>query len=320
MKDQYAYGVARTHVREQELLSRQELEQLMAAPSYEEAVQLLADKGYAGDESRIENLIDARRSLLWEFLKELGVEPEQLKMFRYDVDFHNLKAAVKSQVMAEPAEDFMMEFGNVPSGQIIRAVRERDFESLPPELRAAGRSALEVLLQTRDGQLCDMILDRAALEATAAAGRASDIPLAEAYAQLKVALTDIKIAVRCCLTEKPADFILRALADCDGLDKGALALAAAKELEAVYAYLSYTAYDGAAEALKESMSAFEKWCDNMVMELIRPEKSKSFTLGPIIGYMLAVENEMKIVRLILSGKLNQLDDSLIRERIRDIYG
>lgn len=318
MKEQYVYGVARIHVREQELLTHQDLEQLLTTESYDEAIQFLADKGYQGND--IESMLTSRRKLLWEFLTELGIEEGQLKVFRYDVDFHNLKAAIKSQVMSESPEVFVLKFGSVPAEQIISSIRERNFENLPEVMRDASREALDVLLQTRDGQRCDMILDRALLEAILKEGNSSEISLIRNYAQLRVALTDIQIAVRCCQREKTAEFIYRALAKCESLDISTLSVEAAKGLDSILNYLSNTSYYGAMDALKTSMSSFEKWCDNRIIELIRPEKNKSFTLGPVVGYLLAVENEMKIVRLILTGKLNRLKENLIRERVRDIYG
>ena len=40
-------------------------------------------------------------------------------------------------------------------------------------MREVAREAKETLLQTRDGQLCDAIIDRAALEAIRKAGEAA---------------------------------------------------------------------------------------------------------------------------------------------------
>ena len=84
-------------------------------------------------------------------------------------------------------------------------------------------------------------------------------------------------------------------------------------------YLEGTPYREGGEALKESTSAFERWCDNQIIETIRPQKYNPFSAGPIIAYMLARENEIKTVRIILTGKLNQLPDDLIRERVREMY-
>ena len=99
-----------------------------------------------------------------------------------------------------------------------------------------------------------------------------------------------------------------------------LAVAATKDLSAVFEYLVYTPYAGTIETLKKSLSDFEKWCDDAMMERLRAEKTKNFGLEPIIAYMLAVESEMKQVRLILTGKRNLLDENLIRERMRELYG
>ncbi len=73
------------------------------------------------------------------------------------------------------------------------------------------------------------------------------------------------------------------------------------------------------DALRESPSAFERYCDNKLMELIRPQKSNYFGIEPIAAYLLARENEIKTVRIILCGKRSGIDDGVIRERLRDMY-
>ncbi len=134
-----------------------------------------------------------------------------------------------------------------------------------------------------------------------------------------MAAADIKIAVRCNRTAKPLDFILRALAQCDSLDVSKLARAAAESMDAVCDYLSATDYAEAVAALKESPSAFERWCDNVIINYIRPQQFNAFGIGPLAAYILARENEIKTVRIILSGKLNGLPEARIRERVRDMY-
>ena len=39
----------------------------------------------------------------------------------------------------------------------------------------------------------------------------------------------------------------------------------------------------------------------------------------VIAYVIARQNEIKTVRIILSGKLNDLPDDSIRERVREMY-
>ena len=138
--------------------------------------------------------------------------------------------------------------------------------------------AYDTLLHTGDGQLCDVILDRASLEATYAAGQKADNEVLRLYATLTVVAADIKIAVRCGQIGKSLEFIRRALADCQELNSEALALAALGGMDSVVEYLSGTDYADAAEALKESPAAFERWCDNLIirhMKLIRNDYIKN---------------------------------------------
>jgi V/A-type H+-transporting ATPase subunit C len=42
-------------------------------------------------------------------------------------------------------------------------------------------------------------------------------------------------------------------------------------------------------------------------------------MEPIIAFIIAKENDIKNIRIILSGKLNKLLPSKIKERVRDTY-
>ena len=90
-------------------------------------------------------------------------------------------------------------------------------------------------------------------------------------------------------------------------------------MDAIQEYLAGTEYAQGAQALADSPSAFERWCDNRIIETIRPQLYNSFTIGPLVAYVIARENEIKTVRIILSGKQNELPDESIRERVREMY-
>jgi len=55
------------------------------------------------------------------------------------------------------------------------------------------------------------------------------------------------------------------------------------------------------------------------MEAIKPQKYNPFSAGPLVAYVLARENEIKTVRIILTARLNELPEEQIRERIREMY-
>ena len=89
--------------------------------------------------------------------------------------------------------------------------------------------------------------------------------------------------------------------------------------DAIYEYLGRTTYAEAVPEIRKSPSAFERWCDNLMIRKIRPEIHHPFTIGPLAAYILARDNEIKCVRMILSGKVNDLSTESIRERVRETY-
>ena len=186
-------------------------------------------------------------------------------------------------------------------------------------MQKAAEEAMEALMHSGDGQLCDIIIDRATMEAIRDAGQSAEDPVIRDYAESTVAVTNIKIAVRAAKTGKSLDFMKRAMTPCGSLNIDKLMAAALGGADAIIEYLSGNGYAEAAEALKDSPSAFERWCDNRVVQTMKPQKMNPFSVGPLVGYIIARENEIKTVRIILTCKQNGLPEGAIRERIREMY-
>ncbi len=320
-KPDYIYAVARIRAKELLCFGSPAMEQLMACKTYEECLRMLNEKGW-GDGSAgqtPESLLDGERNKTWEQLRELVEDMSVFDVFLYANDYHNLKAAIKENYAPSHGADIYSSNGTIDPAVFRQAADEHDFSVLPAGMRDAAEEAMSVLRETGDGQLCDIIIDKAALNAILQAGKASGDPLLAFYAEHTVATANIKTAVRCQKTGKSLDFIQRALAECDTLDVSLLAQAAVESFDAIIAYLNTTEYSGAAEALTQSASAFERWCDNRLIEKIRPQKYETSTIGPLAAWLLARENEIKTVRILLSGKRNGLSDDAIRERLREMY-
>ena len=207
----------------------------------------------------------------------------------------------------------------MPLAQLRHAAETADFSALSPEMRAAGEAAFDALRTSGDGQLCDIRIDTAALAATRRAGRESGSEILARYGELTVAVADIKTAARCAKLGKPRSFIREALVECGTLAVDRLALAAGEGAEALYTYLANTEYAEAVPALRKSAAAFERWCDDLMMDSIRSQKTVSTGIGPLAAYLLARECEIKSVRMILSGQLNRLPAAAVRERLREMY-
>ncbi|WP_322200831.1 V-type ATPase subunit [Acutalibacter intestini] len=320
MSDNYIYAVARVRSRELGLLGRQDVDQLMACRSYDECLRVLSDKGWgAGEGASSEAVLAAEEEKTWAFIHELTDDLTPFQVLLFPTDYNNLKAAIKAVVTSVQPQDVFLPGGAVDPQLMLRCVREGDFTELPGRMAQAADDAYHTLLQTEDGQLCDVILDQACLADVLDCGRNSESDILEAYAEMLAATSNIKVAVRACKTGKSRAFLDMALAPCGSLDVAGLAVAACKGLDELFAYLAVTPYGEAAERLKDSYSAFEKWCDDKVMDLVKEQKMNPFGIGPLFAYVIARRNEISTVRIILSGKLNELDDGMIRERLREMY-
>ncbi|HWS42858.1 MAG TPA: V-type ATPase subunit [Pseudoflavonifractor sp.] len=316
---EYIYAVARIRSKEQLLLTGAFMEQLLSAPDEAQCLRLLAERGWGGGEMSPEEMFRAEQRKTWDLMSELVEDPSVFGVFRYEVDYHNLKAAIKDCGSPKRFSGIYRAGGTVSEELIRRAVEERDESLLPERMRAVAREAADLFLQTQDGQLCDVLVDSAALRDIGRAGRESDEELLRLYGELTVAMANIKTALRAQRTGKDRKFLRRALVPCETLDLAQLEDAAADSFEAVCRYLERTEYADAVPALKQSPAAFERWCDNRLMRAIRPQIHNCFGLGPLAAYILARENEIKTVRIILSGKRNALAGEAIRERVRETY-
>ena len=318
MKD-YTYSVARVRAREATLLTRQDIDQLLSADSYESAVRIARDRGYrARDNADAEEIASAARRDMWDFLDELEAGAA-LRVLRLSVDYHNIKASVKAVFSNTDAEDLLLDGGTVPKDLIYRSVKQRSYDELDPSLAKTCEDAMSLLLRTQDGQVCDILIDRAMLAAIEAAAAQSGDGFLARYAALMTDAANLKAAYRCARTGRSESFIENAIQPGGTLSAPQLIAAASSGLDALCDYLAATACAGSAEAMRAGAAALEKWCADETMRFMDGARWESFTAAPIIAYYYAKSTEINAVRLILLGKRSRLDDNLIRERVPRTY-
>ncbi|MEG0107458.1 MAG: V-type ATPase subunit [Lachnospiraceae bacterium] len=318
---QYTYAVARIRSMEVSLFSQAAIEQLLACKTEKQCLQFLVEKGWGGTEMDLnaETILNKERGKIWELMRELVSDMSVFDVLSYSDLFHNLKAAIKEVAIQEHNANIFYDDCAINGEEMVEIVKTKEFTKLPECMRTVAQEAFDTFLHTNDGQLCDIMVDKAALEAIYQAAKESKAEIIKLYAESSVAVADIKIAVRSQKTAKSIEFMKKAMAECDSLNIGRLAQAALNSEESIREYMMETSYAKGAEALAESPSAFERWCDNQIIETIRPQLYNPFTIGPLVAYILARENEIKTVRIILSGKQNGLPDGSIRERVREMY-
>ena len=319
---QYTYSVARIRSKELSLLNKQDMEKLLSCKNYVDCVLSLMEKGwnsFGTEDITMDVLLKNERTKTWELMEELVKDTSVFNTFLIENDFHNLKAAIKQVYLNKPVSNIYIYNATIDPMRIYAAIKEQNFIDLPDHMQKCAIEAYEVLMHTGDSQLVDIIIDKRALEAIYESGISSGNEVFSKYAELRVAFADINIALRCNKTGKTKDYMLRAMASCKSLDINKLMDLALDSEDAILEYLKSTVYSEFVNQIKKSSSSLDKYCDNQIIDSIKPQKYNSFTISPLAAFVLAREIEMKNVRIILSGKKNSLKEESIRERLRELY-
>ena len=321
----YAYAVARIRVNELGLLTSSDIEQLASADSYEAALRFLEEKGWISSESDdVGAALKKQMVNAWKLLREVAPDISVLDFLIVRHDFHNIKAALKEFVSAAAfgfensgGDNFLTPSIADPE-QVRDAVRNKDFDTLPDFAKDAAAQTYDVLIRSADGQLADIMLDASALNATIGKAEMTRSAFVRETAELICATANIKIAFRAARTGRDRQFLNTALCDTATLDKDALA-SAAESVEQLAGFISKTPYGDAAELIKTSGAAFERWCDDRLMSHVYKARYIFLGVEPLIAFYIAKEAEIKNVRIILSCKRNELPYEAIRERVRKVY-
>ncbi len=322
MGENYIFAVARIRVLEKSLLTDADIIQMSGMKDEDSVISYLLDKGWGDENSGRDpiRILATESEKVNTLIRNLGVGQDVMDVLSYPMVFHNLKSAIKDIGTPGESEGLYYDVPKYTGKYFADILKDRKFSELPDSMKKPAEEALDQILEHHDGQKSDVIIDKACLDLMEKVSKKTKYPILKDYLERTVAVTDIKIAVRGARTGKTFDFIKKALAPCKTLDIDYLAKAASESDDALTTYLSEHGMNDAAEALKNSITSFEKWCDDSIIESIRYQKTNPFTIGPVIAYYLGRENEISTVRVLLTAKHNDFPEEAIKERARRMYG
>jgi len=327
MKDtEYLFISTYLHTLENLLVTREQLERMIDAPNAADAIRILEDCGY-GDMTgvglrELESRLAARRAEAVKDLSALIPVPEIVDVFRIKYDYHNAKALVKSEASGTDVTSILSEAGRISPEALDAAFRGEGSSAVPEVLAAAMEEARETLASTVDPQLSDFVLDRAYFEEMLTSAKTVGSGFLEGYVRLNIDAANLRSAVRTVRMGRNAAFLHQALVaggnvSIDGI---VAAVNAQEPLAPVFAGELHTAAElGDAAASGGSLTAFERECDNAVVEYMSDARSAPFGEKVPIGYLFAIESEISAVRTVISGRLANISPDVIRERLRDLY-
>ena len=328
----YPYSTAHIFALENKLISRERIERMVEAPTAADALKILSETRYGTAVSELEGPHDYEKILsmdtknLYDFFQTISPEPDITNLFFLKYDFHNLKVLLKSKYLEENPGEFLIEDSGTISLEALRsAVNNEGYTMVPAYIKEVLQELNEVMENGVDPQKIDIMLDHAMYRHIfmVAGKRKSNFALK--YFSLQIDLINIRSFLRVRKIKRGFEFLRTILIPGGDLEEGFFSKSMDESIENLPQIFKDRDYgqmisDGIEDFIKtNSLSRYERLMDDYLLSFVRKARWNPLGIEPIIGYLLARENEIRLIRIIMVGKNNNLPLHVIRERLRDVY-
>jgi V/A-type H+-transporting ATPase subunit C len=328
---EFTQGVTRTRVLETKLLDQLTIDKMVDAKDLEEVLRTLGDTEYAGAVSAVEKGEDYEQILshelkrVYDLMREISPREEVVDLMALKYDYHNLKVMLKEHVMQKDLSDLYIQVGTVDFNKLKAMFNAEQMRDIPLQFKEAIEEILKDYDQQEDPQRIDILADRHYFKHLYKVAEATGIDLFKAYVKDYIDFLNVSAAIRLKKQGKDLNFFREVILFNGNIERDDILLTMNDSIDVMmnkfrHARISKELLKGL-QAYQETgrLSAFEKYMDNYMIKLNKDSKSVTFGPEPLFSYLVAKEMEIKILRIIMVSKTNNLSPEAIRERLRDLY-
>ena len=324
-QDSVIYAVARVRSAEKGLIGRAVMRRVVDAGSAEEALRLLMDVGYGrmpdATLADMDQLIDNELTAAYELVREVTPDKALTDVFLMPMDVHNLKLFLKRRLTGSREEEGVMRGGLYDPDDLKTMVEKRDYSALPELFRATLDKLETGFYNNVDPVELSVRLDEAYILYARAEGNGFLARYFAAMADFDNLLALLRLKKVGAEERKLAQVLM----DGGDIPRESFLRALSMNDDGIKNILSGGAKDALKRGLEEAVrlsriSAVEKARDDYLMSLAREGKNDNESIAPVVGYLLAKEQEARCVRMVLTCKRNGFNENMIEERMRELYG
>lgn len=331
LEEKYAYALGRVRAVEARLLDRATIERMIDAPDVYSAFKVLEEAGYSHvdgqvkDRLPIDEILDEEELKLLRFIKETSPDERLVELVTLRHDYHNLKVMLKAKIYDVSPTGAVSHLGSLSTEAISEAL-DGEARALPREFTQAIEKAQAVHSLRPSPEVIDIVIDKEMHEALLDKAQSIGIPFLTEQVQREIDFLNISIFLRAGKMKRDRWLVDQALVPGGKVDPVKLSHAYEDESsDALMDVLSGTGYEFIARrGLKlveegESLSEIERFFEGAVGRSIRHARYVPLGPEPLIGYILAKQQELRIARLVIAGKAAGVSRDSMRERLRDAY-
>ncbi|MDR0880171.1 MAG: V-type ATP synthase subunit C [Clostridioides sp.] len=328
---EFTHAVTHVRVMEKRLLDADIIERLLDSQDPEDTLKILQETYYGDMLNNIDSVYDYEVALkkalidLYKEIYKISPQKEIVDIMSVKYDFHNMRVLLKAKALGKDFSELLIHIGTIDIENLKNFIDTGDTKALDIKTRDMIEDVEGKFNSTLDPQVIDVALDKYMFMRMSEMAVDLDIPYITKYVRESIDVTNIKIMVRCKKQKKDSRFFLDVAIpggylDLDILDKGIN-----ESIENFANNISRTSYSKAFNIVldeflsKGRVSSLDTAYDNYLMDSAKEAKRVSFGPEPILGYIIAVETEIKLIRIIMVGKLNNVSKEVIRERLREVY-
>ncbi|WP_295883766.1 V-type ATPase subunit [uncultured Anaerococcus sp.] len=350
-RDNYIGGSISTRIRENNLLTSNDLERLNDYNSVEDVLNALSDSSYRDAIQNLnrpeeyEKILDEELKNSYDLIENTASDDNILQYFRERYNFHNLKVLVREIAQDESYANLYNDIGNIDLAYIKRHLssdnievgflESLEIEGYEPFNKSVnendtyveyGKKALTKFRETNNPKDIDITLDKAYYEKLLIDAKEIDLEELTKYTKERIDLINIKTLLRIKAQGNEASDLSEALIDGGYIEPERLVELAPADINHIVVKLSneninkylVRALDDE-KTLDQNLLDLEKAIDDHQMDYSR--LAKSMTYGPevLMNYIISKEAEIKNLRIILVSKLNSLPKEFTLERLRETY-
>ena len=321
----YTYACGRIRALELTLIDRVRVERLKELKTAGEVFRNLQDTYYAKFLQDIETpeefakIIPLVRRETIDIVSKL-LEREYLEELLWEYDFRNLKTGLKL-VVSERGLDGVMAYStvNFPFKLLFEALKEDRVDLLPPKLREGAVLAIEGYYERHEARKIDSVVDRYFYGKLIHTFKSEFL---RNYYRIKADFINIFTYLRLLMMNKmeylkeyileggfiPSEFFIKVQSQ-----------EFFKELESIpyYDYLK----DGIAEFNRtKDVLLLERGYENYIVDYLKTTKYIHMGHEPVISYYLARLHELKVLKIIITGKLVGASQDELQKRVPEVAG
>lgn len=327
----FTQAVSRIWVLETRLLDKAKVERMIEANSASEVLRILNETEYSNVSSKVkrpedyEDILSAELKRVYDLVYEISPIKDVVKIMSLKYDYHNAKVLLKEKVLGKDLSSMLIKLGNLDLHEVKRKIDSDNLKSLNGTLGKGIQEAMKAFEETKDPQKIDIIIDKYMYKELVELNKSLNYKFIDNLVKAMIDSTNIRTLLRIKKQNKGRDFAQEVIVDGGAIDSSKLISLLNESPENIMSKLQSTIYS---ELIKEgfegyitteSASLLEKLSDNYIMELMKDSKLVTFGPEKLLSYIYAKETEIKVIRIIMVGKLNNIAEEVIRERLRDIY-